>query len=412
MLSTNTLRNTCRLPLWAGVLLLGGCLQDVPLISSPGAKTHSLHLAHNPLAAFKPLEVKSFDVYQSEQQLDVLLAAATPPSKQLQAYYLHSADGGEHWSEPLALGNQLPAPLATRGNDVQIARHGAQLLAVWQTQGELPNMGPLVSVLSTDNGKTWQQQSNPAQNNAGDQSHADLLADQNGQWHSVWLEDPEENGYQSLRYARADTTGLSWSKAQTLDDSSCSCCWNTLALGTSGELNVLYRDMQPRDMRLLQSPDQGVTWQQQALVGDFGWQFDGCPHIGGGLAIAADKRLHSVVWSGKEQRQGLYYLSSSDNGHSWSSPFPLGAMAAHGDIVAYGTQQLALVWDERGPEGSKIMARQSSDAAKTWHDAVQISAPKANASHPRIVHTSAGTLGLWTEKQPGTPSQWVVAWLD
>ncbi len=191
----------------------------------------------------------------------------------------------------------------------RLPRHGNNVVAIWQTKGELPNMGPLVSRYSHDGGKTWHPGTNPAADNDGDQSHVDVIADAKGAFHAVWLADPEENGYQSLRYARSLDDGEHWQQSQKLDDSTCSCCSNTLAVSPAGELNVLYRDMKPRDMALMQSNDQGASWQYTSTVGEFNWQFEGCPHIGGGLAIGDDNTLYSSVWTGVEGKAGLYTLT-------------------------------------------------------------------------------------------------------
>lgn len=58
--------------------------------------------------------------------------------------------------------------------------------------------------------------------------------------------------------------------------------------------------MKPRDMALIRSSDQGASWQPVGMVGDFWWRFEGCPHIGGGLAQAGDEQLNAVVWTGAE----------------------------------------------------------------------------------------------------------------
>src|SRR3712207_7239577 len=49
---------------------------------------------------------------------------------------------------------------------------------------------------------------------------------------------------------------------------------------------LLYRDKNPRDMALVASADAGATWGEPVRVGRFDWDFDGCPHVGGGLATA------------------------------------------------------------------------------------------------------------------------------
>jgi len=359
-------------------------------------------------------EVNSFDVYVHDDMVYVLFAGSEKAdSKARVVRYIRSEDSGRHWSKPIDIGGSVPAPTdAVRGNDVQLAVSGNNLLAIWQARGEFPGMGPMVSVYSHDDGNTWQAGANPAVNNAGDQAHIDLAADQQGNFHVVWLEDPEENGYQSLRYARSIDGGVQWQPTQRLDDGTCSCCWNTLKVSPSGELNVLYRDMKPRDMALIRSLDHGISWQPVSMVGDFNWQFEGCPHIGGGLAQAGDDQLNAVVWTGAEPNPGLYHLRSDNNGKTWTAPQPLGNHALHGDIAALDNKHILAIWDELGPEGSSIASAQSQDGGSTWATTQFLSKPNAIATHPRVVSTATGYLTLWTEKQPKQRSQLAIAVFD
>jgi hypothetical protein len=356
-------------------------------------------------------EVTSFDVTANDGVVHALVTGKiAKKSNRVVVRYLSSEDGGKHWTNAVDVGDSIN-PVAGRGNDVQIAATGHDLVAVWQIKGELPGMGPMESHYSHDGGKTWHSGSNPANDNNGDQSHIDVVADDKGFFHAVWLADPEENGYQSLRYARSIDGGEYWQTSLKLDDSTCSCCWNSMAIGSTGEINVLYRDMKPRDMALMQSTNHGETWHHASTVGDFNWQFDGCPHIGGGLAIADDGTLYSSVWTGLEGKSGLYVLRSVDNGKAWSIPQALGGLASHSDIAA-NNQQVAVIWDEREHDGSSIFWEQSHDGGSSWSTPTRLSPAGSMATHPRIILTPQGFLAMWTEKQSKQPGQWVVKVLD
>ncbi|MDO9213599.1 MAG: exo-alpha-sialidase [Methylococcales bacterium] len=356
-------------------------------------------------------EVISFDVTAHDDKIHALVTGkSADKTKRTVVRYLFSEDGGQQWRSAVDVATDSN-PIAVRGNDVQIAATGDHLVAIWQTKGEFPSMGPMVSYYSHDAGKTWHKGANPAVDNNGDQAHIDVIADKQGIFHAVWLADPEENGYQSLRYARSTDMGEHWQASQKLDDSTCSCCWNTFAVSPSGELNILYRDMKPRDMALMQSSDNGVTWRRTSTVGTFGWQFEGCPHIGGGLAVGENNALYSSVWTGLEGKSGLYTLHSGDNGRTWSTPQAMGKLASHGDI-AVNQQHLAMIWDEREPDGMSIFSAQSQDGGVIWSTAKRLSVTGIMATHPRIISTQHGFLALWTEKHPKQPNQWMVKMLE
>jgi hypothetical protein len=353
------------------------------------------------------LEISSFDIYKDGATLHALVSGLkTDKDKAQTVRYLQSTDNGKHWSLPVEIQNTFPAALAARGNDVQLAANGQNVVAIWQTQGEIPNSGALISVYSHDAGKTWYAGKNPAIDNAGDQSHVDLITDKKGNFHTVWLADPEENGYQSLRYARSMDNGENWQLPSKLDDSSCSCCWNTLAISPNDELSVLYRDMNPRDMTLLSSSDNGISWQSKKTVGEFNWNFDGCPHIGGGLAFDENNNFYASVWTGESSKSGLYTMNSITN-----LPVKISKNASHSDITILNNR-IIIVWDEISKDGTGIFTAQSMDKGATWSMPLRLSVNGTNATHPRIVASDHNALILWTEKQSKQASQWAMTWLD
>lgn len=382
------------------LILTGGC------VSVPALNSNRPIDPTDDTAAFGFYEISSFDIYTDNDSVHLLLAGKkSAHDKQSKLAYSRSEDGGRTWHE-VSLLDTFPPPIASRGNDVQIAAKDGHLLAVWQTSGELPGMGPLASAYSDDAGLTWTARANPAANSAGDQSHHDLAAASNGDFHIVWLEDPEENGYQSLRYARSGDNGMTWNKPLTLDDSTCSCCWNSLRSLPDGHLAVLYRDMKPRDMALLQSKDNGATWQRTGTVGAFGWQFDGCPHVGGSFAQTGTGnaiRFESLVWTGLEAKAGLYYLKSDDGGHQWTQPIKIGNNAMHGDI-AWQDHQTIAVWDEMEPEGTALFYSVNGNDRQGLSAPKHLTPAENSATHPRLATTRYGVMAMWTEKpakQPG-----------
>lgn len=394
------------------LLVINGCSSAPNLRIGDQAKATTKSNAVTPYSksTFGLYDISSFDVYVDEGLIHALVGGKiSAKDKQIKLSYVRSEDGGHNWLAPVNL-SEFPITIATRGNDIQLAATGKHLLAVWQTKGELPGMGPMVSAYSDDSGQTWAKGTNPAVNNAGDQSHLDLIADRQGVFHTAWLEDPEENGYQSLRYARSVDKGRHWDKATTLDGSTCSCCWNSFALSPDKGLNILYRDMKPRDMVLQQSANDGKTWRKTSTVGEFGWQFDGCPHVGGSLAYYGPdepQQLHSLVWTGAEGKSGLYALASEDNGQSWSTPQKLGNAGVHGDMAILNGNLFA-IWDEMEANGSGIFYAKSQDGGNTWLTPTRLALADRAATHPRLVATELGLLALWTEKTSKQPGR--LAW--
>lgn len=360
-------------------------------------------------------DISSFDVYVDNSQVVHLIASGkrAATDRHTVIRYTRSEDGGQHWIEAVNI-DRFPTVSGKRGNDIQLAASGRHLLTIWQTEGELPGMGPMMTAVSSDYGKSWHKSANPAMDDQGNQAYIDVIADQHGSFHVIWLEDPEESGHQSLRYARSTDHGKHWSPPTTLDESTCSCCWNTLALSSRNQLHVLYRDMVPRDMLLMQSGDGGQTWRKVSIAGEFQWYFEGCPHIGGGLKSVESNgftHLHDIVWTGAEERAGLYHVISSNHGQSWSTPRKLGEMATTGDIAALAgphPETLAAVWNEIESGGTSILLSQSANGGHSWSTPQRLSNPRYSPTHPRLVATRHGFLALWTEKNTSNTS--TLAW--
>ncbi|HSJ03588.1 MAG TPA: hypothetical protein VK956_14090 [Verrucomicrobium sp.] len=351
--------------------------------------------------------------------------AAGNPRAALQ--HQRSSDGGVTWSKPVTVDAGMPmAHMPHRGMDAQIAAFGDKLVAVWMTPGtDAFGGGPMVTALSADGGKTWTAGPNPADDGSTTgHGFIDLAADGAGNFHLTWLDTRgEERG---LRYARSTDAGKTWSANTIPDRETCECCWNTIVAGQDGNVAILYRDKNPRDMTVVRSTaakdgaeGAGTLWGKPTTVGSFGWQFEGCPHVGGGLAMGsaeAGSTLHATVWTGQPERLGVYYLNTTattgKGAGAWSQAKRLGdGTASHPDVAARG-QQVAAVWNARQGEASVIKGATSADNGVTWTEPVQLSDPNSNPelmpTHAKVVATGSGFRAFWTQKGEGEqPSVWV-----
>src|SRR4029077_6211743 len=98
--------------------------------------------------------------------------------------------------------------------------------------------------------------------------------------------------------------GVQWGKNATVQGKTCECCWQSL-VRRDDALLAMFRGKEPRDMQLSALPRGTVSWASRGRVGQFDWDFKGCPHTGGGLVTTPGGRsLHAVVWSGANAAQG------------------------------------------------------------------------------------------------------------
>lgn len=316
-------------------------------------------------------------------------------------WYQSSVDQGSTWSEPVKVTNSVPtSPKFKRGNDARLAVQGNNIVAVSMTEKEgVPfNAGPMMAMRSADLGKTWHATTMPADWQG---AHGFFALDANDESiNLVWLDSREQKvkGSQGLRFTQSRDGGESWTPNITLDDLTCACCWNTTIFDNDGMFYVLYRDKQPSDMAIGRLDTQ-LSWQRLATVGEFNWNFEGCPHIGGGLTIdPTTQQLHATVSTGQTDRVGLYYLTSDNKGSTWSSSVQLGdSSAIHSDIAVSNQGIVLSVWDQLSENGLKIVYSLTLDGGKTWSEPKLLSNPDFSATHPRVTAMNDKFLVLWTE---------------
>lgn len=378
------------------------------LIACSSAEKQQLSVVAKPSHKHRPLAngILSVDIIKHQGKLHLLKGTHYNDEKAL--WYQYSSNQGKDWSVAVNINNakHIEANLS-RGNDARLAVQGDNIVAIWpgRVEGAPHNAGPMKAVRSADGGKSWQKSAIPADWSTG--PHAFFAMDGNDQAiNVVWLDSRNDKssvkGSQGLRFSQSKDGGQSWSSNKTLDNVTCACCWNTAKFDFNNEFFVLYRDKQPSDMAIGVLKDDN-QWQRISTVGDFNWDFPGCPHIGGGLAFQQkDQTMHTVVGSGHMEHLGVHYLQSNDQGRNWSNPVQLGdESSVHADIASSDNGRVIAVWDMRTEDGLAVFYTESSNGGLSWSTNKRLSKPGMRATHPRIISHKSGFLTLWTESETG-----------
>ncbi len=107
-----------------------------------------------------------FDVFESDDNLHLLLVDYPRGGTTPALLHTLSRDGGASWSQPVRVDEgSMPAHVPYRGVDPQLAAAGDNVVAVWTTAGEDVygyGTGPLATAFSVDGGETWSPGANPA----------------------------------------------------------------------------------------------------------------------------------------------------------------------------------------------------------------------------------------------------------
>ncbi len=383
-----------------------------PAVASPAALSVEAGGGHAGHMAMKPQKgVVSVDIIESQGKLYLLTLRNRADEQALVVQ--SSSNGGKTWTK----GNQIPIPQgvgaqASRGADARIAKIDDTLIVIWMSHvhGAPHGAGPMVIMRSMDDGKSWTPGALAADWPTGPHGFMSLNSD-GKKLHAAWLDSrdgkPAAPGSQGLRYAVSLNQGETWSQNQTLDQTACACCWTTLRADREGNVFVLYRDKQPSDMAIGVIDAKDHHWTRLSTVGSFGWDFPGCPHIGGSLAFRTrgkSQEIHAVVGTRKKQDAGVYHLTSIDGGKSWSPPVKLGDdSSTHADLAADSINGLTAVWDMIDPDagdGSLAVYAANSVSGAKWSQPIRLSSKGVSATHPRVIATGRGFLSLWTEQTP------------
>ncbi len=148
-----------------------------------------------------------------------------------------------------------------------------------------------------------------------------------------------------IRLAISHDGGASFSKSLVVDGDTCPCCRTSVAVGPDGAIYLGWRKVfngQVRDIAVARSTDGGQTFEEPLKVHDDDWEYPGCPHAGPSLAVGDDGRLHVSWYTGRPDRQGLWYAVSDDRGDSFSEPIAI----LTDSFVPASQARLALVDDE------------------------------------------------------------------
>jgi len=343
--------------------------------------------------------VAHFDVYAEGADLHVLLGERVGEDKSVRLSHRRSRDGGKTWSEPARIdrpGDTLFSPHP--GEHPQVAARGERVVVLWTSRNpESGRGGAIVSAISSDGGASWTRGTTPA----GDDSQAyhgllELASDTKG-FHAVWLRPHAGDGKegQALHYAQS-ADGAAWTAQRGLDLDTCRCCWNRLVTTTEG-VGVLFRDGTPRDMAFVALRD--GAWGDPVPAGGFGWQFEGCPHVGGAIASDGAKQLDALVWTGvDEKRTGLYHVASKDGGVRWNEPKRIGDAAARESDIAHAGGKLVAVWSTTVDGHAQVQRVESTDGGKQWSDARVVSSGDVNATQPRLVVAGGTPVSFWLER--------------
>jgi hypothetical protein len=307
-------------------------------------------------------------------------------------------------SPPVALNSNAPSNAGTDLHPAIASDGQGHWVAVWQSDENLNGIGTDTDILvarSTDNGATWTSAAALNTNAVTDErvdTAPKIASDGQGHWIAVWqsLKHVGLAVARDIHMARSTDNGASWTPPVPLNaKAGLDTGANTsphIATDRHGRWVVVWESENDidgsgmdGDINVTRSDDNGETWTRPVLLNNNATSDSG---VDSEPRIATDDQSHWIaVWQSNEDLNGIGTVSDilaarrSDNGVTWSDPFPLTSNAASDTgqdtdpDVAMDENGIAIViWasDENlggatGTEGDIFVAR-SADHGATWSD--------------------------------------------
>lgn len=272
---------------------------------------------------------------------------------------VRSADGGAHWSAPLAVNDD---GTATEHGFVSLWAEGADAMRVAWLDGRASGKGE------------------------GHGEHAG------------------HGGAMTLRSVRFGAD-LKRSGEAVLDTRTCDCC-QTDAVATARGALLVYRDrgeQEVRDIAATRLVD-GAWTPPQPVHGD-GWVMPGCPVNGPAVAAQGDRAL--VAWyTGAGEAPSVRVAASADGGERFGAPLILDrGEAVQGRVdLALDAEQAWVLWLREDRDGQRLqLARLSPDLAQERQrlNLAQVRGRGRGTGFPQLALAGGRAYAVWTDLVDG-----------
>jgi hypothetical protein len=235
-----------------------------------------------------------------------------------------------------------------------------------------------------------------------------LAVNKNGDIYIAWLDKRDllaakkagkkYNG-SALYYALSTDGGKTFQQNKKIADNSCQCCRVAIAIDKQQLPVIIWRHIYGdniRDHGIVTFSKPNQSNQAKRLSHD-NWQIKGCPHHGPAISIADDGAYHITWFNNAPDSHGLFYVSSVNKAANFSTPLNFGnyeKSAGHADVLSLG-KHVYIVWKEFDGKESTLNLKQSSNAGKSWSPPTQLAKTNTASDHPFLVKNGKEVYVSW-----------------
>lgn len=164
-----------------------------------------------------------------------------------------------------------------------------------------------------------------------------------------------------------------------------------IGLDDSGNVYIVFEDYSSNseEVYCVKSSDSGGSWGQPAIISGTTANESRIPRI----AVEASDIVH-VVWQEAVPNGRIYYRKSTDAAVSWHAAVEVNG-TGWGPVIAFSdTGELQTVWSDPVGSVSDIFASRSTDTGTTWDPPVNISNNNTQSSSPDISICPSGNINV------------------
>ncbi len=258
---------------------------------------------------------------------------------------------------------------------------------------------------STNGGRSWSIPAQPHRDSSQTEHGFVVLWPQDGRLGAAWLDgrkfgaDGHDLANEMMLVATTLNSEGSLGVEQRLDERTCDCCQNAVALTSEGPL-IAYRNRTEDEIRdIYITRLSGGQWTTGVPLHDDNWQISACPVNGPAVAAAANDV--AIAWfTAAADTPRVRLAFSNDAGRTFHAPIRIdgGNPAGRVDVVLLSNGDALVTWLERTEgDAAEIRARRVSAGGRAY-DAVTIAQSSgARASgFPRMVRSGGYLIFAWT----------------
>jgi hypothetical protein len=329
-------------------------------------------------------------------------------------YVNHSDDKGKSYSPPVSV-NRIPEAVSAKGeNRPKIIPASGKIFVSWTTPLQKRFSGHIRFSVSADGGEHF---SDPLTVNdnldiTGHRFDA-MSVNEEGEVFIAWLDKRDRlQARQQGKYYHGAALYYSWSQDggktfqpnQKIIDHSCECCRVVMDIDHKQLPVILWRNIygkNTRDHALVEFANKNTLKPVQRISFDQ-WQIDACPHHGPDMDIANNHDIHLTWFNNAPQRHGLFYARRNTDG-SLSAAISIGdyqAAASHPNVISVD-DHVWLVWKQFDGKQNSIWLQRSETNGDDWSDAKKIAVTDADADYPFLIRDKNRVYLQWQTKKEG-----------